>query len=213
MKRDYRTLFGLLLIGGGVLLALQQFNVLRGDWNDAIFTSLWALAALYFFDLYNQNRPQWWFGLVAFIFGALAVTHALDLFFPAIGDAIGGAIFLGGIGAGFIIAYRRNPANWWAIIPAGVMFTLALISVANDLPYQWPFETGGVLFIGIGLTFLILTQIRVDGERLSWAIFPAIPLLALGLIVGLGDQASWDYIWPTLIILFGLYFLISSLRK
>ncbi|MEX1143548.1 MAG: hypothetical protein WEC16_01810 [Anaerolineales bacterium] len=213
MKRDYRSLFGLLLILGGVLLILQQYDYLQGEWSDAVFAGLWALGALFFYDMFSRDRAQWWFGMVSLILAGIAANHVLDLFFPAFGAAIGGALFLAAIGIGFLIAYRRNAANWWAIIPAGVMFTLATISVVDDLGTELPFETGGLLFVGIGLTFLFLTQLRVDGERLSWAIFPAIPLLILGIFVGLGQDASWGYIWPALLIVLGAYFLIDALRR
>jgi hypothetical protein len=213
MKRDYRSLLGLSLIVAGLLLFLQQSNYLQGEWSDAVFAGLWALGALYFYDLFRRDRTQWWFGMVALIMLGVAANRLLDLFFPEIGAVIGGAFFLIAIGVGFLIAYRRNAANWWAIIPAGVMFTLATISVVDDLGANLPFETGGLLFVGIGLTFLVLTQLRVEGERLSWAIFPAIPLLILGLFVGLGREASWSYIWPALVILLGLYFLFDAIRK
>lgn len=213
MQRDYRTLFGVLLIVAGALLALQQFGYLQGDWNDALFAGLWALGSLYFYDQYRQNKAHWWFGLVAFILGGLAVTNALDLIVPPVGDVLGGGIFLGAIGAGFLIVYRRNPTNWWAIIPAGTLFSLALISMVNDLPFELPFDSGGILFIGLGLTFLTLTQITVNGEKLSWGFFPAIPLFALGLFVAFGSAASWNLIWPTALVLLGACFLIEAIRK
>lgn len=213
MQRDYRTLLGILLIVGGALLGAQQLGYLRGDWNDAVFAGLWALGALFFFDLYRRDRTQWWFGLVAFILAGLAASNLLSLFFPAIGDAIGGAIFFGAMAFGFILVYRRDSNNWWALIPAGVMLSLATITVADDLPFQLPFDEGGLLFIGIGLTFLVLTQIKVAGENLSWAIYPAIPLILFGLFVAFGRSASWNVLWPVLIIIFGLYFLVDAMRK
>ncbi len=213
MQRDYRSLLGIFLIAGGVLLGAQQLGLLRGDWSDAVFAGLWGLGALFFFDLYRRDRNQWWFGLVAFILAGLAVGGLLSLFFPAIGDAIGGAIFFGAMAFGFILVYRRDSNNWWALIPAGVMLSLAAISVADDLPFQLPFDEGGLLFIGIGLTFLVLTQIKVAGENLSWAIYPAIPLILFGLFVAFGRSASWNVLWPVLIIIFGLYFLVDAMRK
>lgn len=211
--RNYRTLFGLVLIVAGVLLALQQFNYLQGNWSDALIGGLAALAAIYFLDVYRKDRAQWWFGMLAFIFLGLAINNLLDVFAPALGDAIGGVIFLAAIGIGFLIAFLHSSANWWALIPAGVMFSLASVAVFDDLGTSLPLNSGGLLFIGLGLTFLILTRVNVNGERLNWAIFPAIPLLIFGLFVGFGSASLWNYIWPSLIILFGLYFLVSAIRK
>lgn len=213
MQRDYRSLLGILLIAGGLLLGAQQLGYLRGDWSDAVFAGLWALGALFFFDLYRRDRSQWWFGLVAFILGGLAASNLLSLAFPALGDAIGSGIFFGAMALGFILVYRRDSNNWWALIPAGVMLSLGAISVADELPFQLPFDEGGLLFIGIGLTFLVLTQINVAGERLTWAIYPAIPLILFGIFVAFGRSASWNVVWPVLIIVFGLYFLVDAMRK
>jgi hypothetical protein len=213
MQRDYRSLLGIFLIAGGLLLGAQQFGLVSGDWSDAVFAGLWALGALFFFDLYRRDRNQWWFGLVAFILAGLAVSGLISLFFPAVGDAIGGAIFFGAMATGFILVYRRDSNNWWALIPAGVMLSLAAITVVDDLPIQLPFDEGGLLFLGMGLTFLVLTQIKVAGERLAWAIFPAIALLLFGVFVAFGRSASWNIVWPSLIIIFGLYFLVDAMRK
>jgi hypothetical protein len=143
----------------------------------------------------------------------MTLTNLLNLLVPSLGDNIGGAIFLGAIGAGFLVAYARQRANWWAIIPAGVLFTLAVISVVDNFPGVLPFESGALLFFGIGLTFLTISFMNIEGQRFSWALIPAIVLIAFGVFVGFGQTASWNIIWPALIILFGAYFLVSSLRK
>lgn len=213
MGKNFNTIFGILLIVAGLLLGAQQLGYLGGSVVDALFTGIWALGAIYFANLYMRDRAQWWFALVAFILASLTLTNLLDLFVPRLGETIGGAIFLGAIGAGFLVAYARQRANWWAIIPAGVLFTLAIISIFNNLPSVLPFETGALLFFGIGLTFLVISLMKIEGQRFSWALIPAIVLLAFGFFVGFRQTESWNYIWPSLIILFGAYFLISSLRK
>jgi len=213
MFKDMRTLFGAYLIIAGVLIGLQQFGFLGGEWGEIFFGGLWALGAIYFAGLYRQNRAQWWFGFVALLLAGLTLANLLDLLVPAIGNLVGGAIFLGMIGVGFLVAYSRNKSSWWAIIPAGVMFSLAAVSIADALPEKLPFDEGGLLFLGIGLTFLVLSFVTVNGERLSWGIFPAIILIGFGLFVALGQAAAWNIIWPSLLILFGLYFLVNSLLR
>lgn len=214
MGKNFNTVFGILLILAGSLLALQQFGYLGGNISDALFTGLWALGAIYFGNMFLQNRSQWWFALIALILGSRAVSGLFDLVLPDFGVDIGGALFFGAIGAGFLVVYRRQASNWWAIIPAGVLFTLAIISIVDDLPgTPLPFDSGGLLFFGIGLTFLVLSFINAEGQRLSWASIPAVVLIAFGFFVGFGEAASWNFIWPSLIILFGAYFLITSLRR
>ena len=59
MFKDMRTLFGAYLIIAGVLIGLQQFGFLGGEWDEIFFGGLWALGAIYFAGLYRQNRAQW----------------------------------------------------------------------------------------------------------------------------------------------------------
>lgn len=213
MGKNFNTVFGVLLIAAGVLLGLQQFGYLGGNVGDALFTGLWALGAIYFGNLFLRDRTQWWFALIAFILASMTLTNLLNLFVPNLGETIGGGIFLAAIGAGFLVAYARQRVNWWAIIPAGVLFTLAIISVVDNFPGVLPFETGALLFFGIGLTFLVISFMNIEGQRFSWALIPAIVLIAFGFFVGFRQAQSWIYIWPGLIILFGAYFLITSIRK
>jgi hypothetical protein len=65
----------------------------------------------------------------------------------------------------------------------------------------------------MGLTFLVINFMTVDGERMNWAIFPAVPLLIFGLFIAFSQQALWAYIWPAILVLGGLYFLVSSIRR
>lgn len=212
MQRDYRTIFGIILIAAGALIGLQQWGYLRGDWNEALFAGLWALGAVYLFDMARAQKNDW-LTLPALVLAALAASSLLGIFFPALGGAIGGGIFLGAIGAGFLMVYRREPANWWALIPSGTLFSLALISILNDLRADLPFETGGLLFLGLGLTFLIISQLRNTHERVDWAVFPGTVLMLFGAFVALRAEANWNYIWPVFIILGGVYLLWQSLRK
>ncbi len=213
MGKNFNTVFGILLIVAGALLGLQQFGYVGGNVSDALFTGLWAVGAIYFGNLYLRDRMQWWYALVALILAVMTVTNLLDLLIPPVGEVIGGGLFLGAIGAGFLVAYTRQRSNWWAIIPAGVLFTLAIISIVDNFPGALPFESGALLFFGIGLTFLVISLMKIEGQRFSWALIPAVVLIAFGFFVGFGQEQSWRVIWPSLIILFGAYFLISSLRK
>src|SRR3989304_8757964 len=126
MSKNFNTIFGILLIVAGSLLALQQFGYLGGDISDALFTGLWALGAIYFGNMFLRHRAQWWFPLIALVLAGLTLTNLLDLFLPPVGEVIGGGLFLGAIGAGFLVAYARQRSNWWAGIPPRGVFTLAV---------------------------------------------------------------------------------------
>ncbi len=213
MFKDYRNIIGLILIVGGVLLGLQQLGIVSGGALDALFTAAFGLIAIMFATIYFGNRSQWWAALAALILTGLTLTSAISLFFPALEDSVGGPIFLFMMGLGFLVVYLTNRIMWWAIIPSGVLLSLSLVAFLDNSPNSLGFEPAGILFLGMGLTFLIVSRLRYNGERLSWGIFPAIPLLILGLFVGLGSSSVWNSVWPIVLIVLGLYFVFTTLRR
>jgi hypothetical protein len=102
---------------------------------------------------------------------------------------------------------------WWAIIPGGVLMSIAAAAYFDEMNSALPFEPGGILFIGMGITFLLLSLVRDNGRRLSWGIYPAIPLLTLGLMIAFGTEASWAIVGPVMLIAGGGFLILNALRK
>ena len=70
----------------------------------------------------------------------------------------------------------------------------------------------GILFLGIGLTFLLLFLLPDKTQRQSWAIFPAGFMILFGLLI-LGQVASTiNYIWPATLIILGAWLLLRGFR-
>lgn len=213
MFKDYRNLLGILLILAGVLLGLQEFGLLSGDTSDALFAAAFGLAALVLLGIFVTDRRRWWAALAGLILLGLALSSVIDLFAPALGEVASGAIFLAMIGLGFLVTYLSDRRMWWAIIPSGVLFSLALVAYFDELPGSLPFEPAGLLFIGMGLTFLLLSLVRDNGKRLGWGIYPGIPLFIFGLMLAFGTEASWAIVGPLLLIGGGTWIILNSLRK
>lgn len=213
MPRNFRTAFGLLLITAGVLLTLQRLDIIGGEWENAVLTVVYGLGFVYFASIFQADRSRWWAALVTFILLGVTLANLLEIFLPGQFDSFIGSLVLFLIGVGFLSVYIANRMMWWAIIPAGVLFSLTGVSYFEESPAQLGFEPAGILFIGLGLTFLVLYFLRVDGPRLSWAIYPAIVLVVFGLFIGFEQQEVWNLIWPSLIILLGIYILAGSLRR
>jgi len=151
MKRlDVRAIGGILLILVGILLLLQNIGILVG-----VVALIWALifgvGGLVFLYMFLTNRTQWWAVIPGFALLGLAALIALDEFFPRVGEALGGMIFLGGVGLAFWVIYFVKREQWWAIIPGGTLFTLALVAGLESV-FEGA-EMGGVFFLGLGLTF------------------------------------------------------------
>ena len=114
----------------------------------------------------------------------------------------------------FFFVYSRSPENWWAVIPAGVMATIAvgllvMFAIGEDSPLS--LRAGGVFFLGWGLTFGFL-WLRRAAHDTDWAKWPAGVLIAFGLgVIAFG--AGFNNLWPLIIIAVGVVLLYFGLRK
>jgi hypothetical protein len=115
-----------------------------------------------------------------------------------------GPLFLASIGVGFALVYLATPQNWWAIIPAGVMTTLALVAGVDELRLV-SFDTGGLFFIGLGVTFLVVGLLPAEhGAWTRWAFIPAAVLIVIGVLISTSFEPGIAYLWPAALIVGGL---------
>jgi hypothetical protein len=211
MKRpESRILWGLLLIAGGVLFLLESLGII------AVGTILWpvltGIASLTFlFVFVSAPRANWWAAIPGFVLLGLTGTIALDQLIPEAAGEWGGALFLGGIALAFWVIYFVNPDHWWAVIPGGVLLTLALVAGLSSALEG--VEMGGVFFFGLGLTFALLALLPTSEGRLTWAIIPAFVLLAMGALITAAAAEVIDYVWPVVLILGGIYLLYRVFRS
>jgi len=211
MKRlDVRAIGGILLILVGILLLLQNIGILVG-----VVALIWALifgvGGLVFLYMFLTNRTQWWAVIPGFALLGLAALIALDEFFPRVGEALGGMIFLGGVGLAFWVIYFVKREQWWAIIPGGTLFTLALVAGLESV-FEGA-EMGGVFFLGLGLTFALLYFVPTPQGRMKWALIPAAALVVMGVLTTAVATGSLAFLGGAILILIGLYSLLRLFVK
>jgi hypothetical protein len=131
-------------------------------------------------------------------------------FFPSLGN-LAGALFLAGISLGFWVIYLSNREFWWAIIPGGVLLTLSAVTATDDILVDD--SGGGVFFIGLALTFLLVAWLAKPRENFWWAYIPAGVLFVLGVFLIGPLQSVFNYIWPVALILAGGLLLLRNFRK
>lgn len=184
------TTIGVLLLGTGILALLGNL----GLFSFSGLTGALVLGALGLFALnqYYSRLKQTWLLLSGFVLlgaGAACITGSL-----------GGAYFLGITGLGFLLAFREDGRQWWALMPAGLFATLSAVAGASVVA---PWLNGGVLFFaGIAATFGVVHLL--PGVSKSWAVYPMLASAALAVIV-LGTSGSW--VMPIVFIAAGLYLL------
>jgi hypothetical protein len=199
MKRfDYRILIGGILIVFGILMLLDQTNILKGA-SGLFWAAILAIGAVYFLYRFFADRSWWWAAIPGF---TLVGMSASALLLDRLGW--GGLAFLGGMGAGFWAVYFRRRDHWWAIIPGGVLLTLGFSSALTEA-YNIG-DTGGVFFVGLGLTFLLVAMLA----RMKWAFIPAAILLILGFFLGTPFTGIFSYAWIGVLLAAGVALVVSA---
>ncbi len=210
MKRfDVRILIGALLIGAGILFLLQTFNILPNAWS-ILWTGAFLVGSGIFFYVYFTDRRQWWALIPAMTLLGLAGTIFIDTYLPDISN-LGGALFLGSIGLGFWVIYLANREYWWAIIPGGVLLTLGVVTLTED--FIAGDSEGGVFFMGLAITFILVALLAKPRESFWWAYIPAGVLFVLGVFLIGPLQPLFNYIWPVALILIGGILLFRNFRR
>jgi hypothetical protein len=112
--------------------------------------------------------------------------------------AAGGLVFL------YMFLTERT-RQWWAVIPGGVLLTLALITALS--PVFEGAAMGGVFFLGLGLTFALLYFLPTPHAQMKWALIPAAVLGVMGVLITLAATGGLAYLGAAVMILVGLYLL------
>jgi hypothetical protein len=200
----------MVLVIGGVLLLLDTFGIFKGG---AIFwTIVSVVAGLLFLSLFITNRENWWALIPGIIFLAIAAMVGLNSFVPGFSETnYSGTIILGGIALSFLLVYIARRSNWWAIIPAGVMATIAIVAILDSNTSN--IASGGMFFLGLGITFALVAILPGTEGQMRWAWIPAAILGLMGLLILIAAEELINYIWPSALIFAGLLLIGRSLRR
>src|SRR5262245_50871436 len=144
-KLDARLVAGLLLTGGGLIYLLQNLGYIH--WGGLVWGAAAAVAGALFLGLAVSDRRQWWAIIPGLTLLAVAVLAGLGYWAPTLASQWGGLLFLGAIGVSFWIVYALDREHWWAIIPGGVLITLAAVSALDRGEDK---QLGGIFFLGLG---------------------------------------------------------------
>ena len=210
MKRlDRYTIEALVLIGLGVLFLLQNLGQLGGI-AGLIWAAAFTLGGLAFLALFARRPASWWAVIPGCALLGVALLVGLGELLPGAMGAWAGALFLGVLSLSFWVVYLTGHERWWAIIPAGVLLTLA--AVAGLTENLAGVELGWVFFLGLALTFGLLAILPTPQANMRWALIPAAAMLAMAVIVLAAAEPLFNLLWPVLLILAGLFVAFRGLR-
>lgn len=199
---------GILLIAAGVIFLLNNLGLVALDW-EMLIGPLFALGGLVFLIVFMMNTNDWWALIPGFVLVALGIIIFMNANLAGGVDRFSGAIFLGLLGLAFLLIYVTHTDNWWAVIPGGVLLTLAGVSmIQGDDRF-----VGAVFFLGMALTFVMVYILPKPTGRMKWALYPAGILALVGILVLLGATNLTQYILPLTLLIIGGIVLYRALIK
>ena len=206
---ESRVLWGALLILAGLAFLLQ--NIIGFPIGGIFWGVIFGIAGLVFLSVYINNRQHWWALIPGFTLLGIGFTIAVSSLFPLLGGVVGGPVILGGIALSFFTVFLANRENWWALIPAGVMFTLAIVAGLDQFISDG--GVGGIFFLGLGLTFALIAMLPTSQGRMRWAWIPAGVLIFMGMVVFAAAENIFGFLWPIALILVGVFFVFRALIR
>jgi hypothetical protein len=115
------------------------------------------------------------------------------------------------VSLGFWGVYLRRRSFWWAVIPGGVLATLATVAATGSLvPGTF---SGAVFFAGMAATFVLVALLPSEGGPRQWAFVPAVVLAALALITLTDRPEALNIGWPLVLIALGMLVLFRTWRR
>lgn len=205
------VLWGLLMIlGGGALLA---DTLLGWDLGDYFWGTAALVGALVFLaEFIGKGKSAWWALIPGITLLGAAGSILSEALLPGAAGWLSGMVFLGAIGLAFFLVYLVDRNQWWAIIPGGVLGTLAVVQVFEEASLR-RIDAGSIFFIGLGVTFLLVGLLPTPQGKMSWAFIPGGILLVLGLLLLASRADLMVIVGPAALILVGLALVVRAFWK
>jgi hypothetical protein len=209
MKRfDTSVAVGVLLLVAGVVFLLQSLGVMVFG-AELVMGALFALGGLVFLRVWGGNRQgNWWAVIPGMTLLGIGALIGLGSIWPAAENLLGGGLFLGALSLAFWLVYLSNTKNWWAVIPGGVLGTLAALAVVDKIA-SGPLA-GAFFFLGLAVTFALVAILPPLEQNRRWAYIPAGVTLILAVVIALSAASVLNYVWPLLMVAGGVYLVLRA---
>ncbi|HXM58414.1 MAG TPA: hypothetical protein VOB72_23645 [Candidatus Dormibacteraeota bacterium] len=146
----------------------------------------------------SDVRPLW--GALLIALGAVLLVETTGLV-PGSTESWIGTTVLAALGVPFLAMYLAERSRWWALIPAGTLLSLAVVTAAG--PFVSGIVSGAILLFGMAGTFAVVAVAPTAGRTRTWAWIPAAVLAGLGAVT-LGSIEA-EVFWPAALILIGAF--------
>ena len=196
--------WGGLLILFGVMAMIQYFYEL-GPW---IWVAVLVIAGLAVLALYFTDRSEAWLLIPGYTLWAIAGLVAL-ITLEILRDEAVAFYVLSAIALPFLVVYIRDRQQWWALIPAYVLFAIGLMvglegmGILNDLLIP------AYVMFAIAIPFFV---VYVYNRQNWWALIPGgiMAVIALAFLIA---EAAIQFVVPAVLIIAGLWIIVRTFRR
>ena len=207
------------LFGWSLFLALAGFFLLMrnlgalGPVGDMAVSLMLAVLGLAFLVWFLFDRRRWWRVLPGFtVLGAAALSFLESQEIPTAGW--GSAIVIFGVALGFWAVLLAQRDNWWAVIPAGTLTVIGVLTgLKADLSQpMWQ----AALFAGLGLVFALLYLVREEQNDMRWGSVPSAALFLIAVITVVDSLSLGKVLtewWPLALVLVAVAVLIIGIAR
>lgn len=192
-SRNQALVWGGLLIIFGVVGLVESFT----DLTPWAWVAILAVTGLGIFGVFLLDRSEWWPLIPAYVLWAIAGLLTLvelnvidGVFLPA--------YVLPAIALPFIVVYLRDRAQWWALIPAYVMITVAAMLLLSETALLRDTFQATFVLTAIALPFLV---VYLRDRAHWWALIPAYVLFSIGVMILLEELGILsDFLVPAYVM-------------
>lgn len=194
MKPNDLKRLGPVLIGVGLLVLIFNSNLLGTlpalIWLALLFgvaIALWMVGAI----------PHWVRILGVVVLYVLAMSTSGNL---------AGVAALGFPALAFAVVYLVRPKrSWWAIIPGGILASVGLLVLFEEIFPGW--DGAAIMFLGFAATFTVLYLLPSSRGGQRWALFPAIGCIVLTVLTN-DPNGDGSFFLPLVLIGAGVAILL-----
>jgi hypothetical protein len=193
----------ILIIMGGLLL-VQSFV----DLSPWIWVAGLVVMGVITFVIYTTDTSQWWILIPTFALWAIAGLVAL-ITVDILRDELIATYVLTVIALPFLYVFIRDRAQWWALIPAYILFAIGLMvgligeNVLQDLLIP------AYVLLTIALPFFV---VYIRDTKQWWALIPGGIIGIIGISFLLAEGA-FKFFLPVAVILVGAWILLRQFTQ
>jgi len=168
-----------------VTLGLAALADMFGSFNDWAKVGVIALGGVVILAMFLTDRSDWVVLIPGYVLLAVAAIASIALLDLLQGDVLA-SVVLGLVALPFLVVFLFNPKeNWWALIPAWVLFSIGLMILLIGLGVLEDAFVAMYVLFSIGLPFLVVYLLNRENW---WALIPAYVMFSVGTMVALIDN-------------------------